>query len=185
MSITQSDIDEATMIAKNGAYKLAYELSLEAKYGGNIDCCLNKLKLLWMWANTMACQYVAVESEGFFQLLVTTPGSEWQLFAGDIAISPVGIVGVAGIPNNVMEAAIDEINDYQSDYVATLDTSGSDYVIRLTGPCSNLKLKIETNNIENRWVISGMSDGHCPDTNCLTDESIKKLIAKIKSTCTN
>ena len=53
---TQAEIDEAVMIAKNATYKLAYELGLEQKYGGVIDCCVTKLKLLWMYEQALSCQ---------------------------------------------------------------------------------------------------------------------------------
>jgi hypothetical protein len=53
---TQTEIDEAIMIAKNATYKLAYELALEQKYGGVIDCCVTKLKLLWMYERALSCQ---------------------------------------------------------------------------------------------------------------------------------
>ncbi len=55
MILLQADIDEAVMIGKNGSYRLANELALELKYGGNIDCCLCKLKRLWLWTRTLSC----------------------------------------------------------------------------------------------------------------------------------
>lgn len=54
--VSQIDINEAVMIAKNATYKLAYELTLEQRYGGNIDCCITKLKLLWMYEQALSCQ---------------------------------------------------------------------------------------------------------------------------------
>lgn len=62
MKITQAKIDEAVLLGKSAAYHLAYELSLEVKFGGKMGCCICNLKLLWLWTNTLACMNV-VEGE--------------------------------------------------------------------------------------------------------------------------
>ena len=53
--VTQIEIDEATLIAKTATYKLAAELAVEQKYGGNIDCCIKKLKMLWILTRRISC----------------------------------------------------------------------------------------------------------------------------------
>lgn len=55
MIITQEQIDEATMLGKSAVYKLAYELSLEAKLGGKIGCCMCNLKTLWLYVDALSC----------------------------------------------------------------------------------------------------------------------------------
>lgn len=71
---TQAEIDNAVMIAKNATYKLAFELALESKYGGVIDCCVTKLKLLWMYEQALACQDA---TEGALNCL--TDEDAWKL----------------------------------------------------------------------------------------------------------
>ncbi len=56
MSVKQADIDSAVLFLKGAMYTLAYELTIEAKYGGKSCCCWSQLKLLWMWKNVLACQ---------------------------------------------------------------------------------------------------------------------------------
>lgn len=53
--ITQTNIDEAVLLAKSASYKLAYELTLEVKYGGKIGCCICNLKLLWLYIDALSC----------------------------------------------------------------------------------------------------------------------------------
>lgn len=56
MIITQAQIDDAILTAKGAGYKLAYELVLEENYGGKVDCCYNKLTLIWLWFDALACE---------------------------------------------------------------------------------------------------------------------------------
>ena len=55
MSVKQSDIDTAVLIGKSATARLAYELAIEVKYGGNADCCMCKLKLLWSYTDALLC----------------------------------------------------------------------------------------------------------------------------------
>lgn len=56
MIITQDQIDDAILTGKGAGYKLAYELVLEENYGGKVECCYNKLNLIWMWVDALACE---------------------------------------------------------------------------------------------------------------------------------
>lgn len=55
MTITQTQIDDAVLLAKSASYRLAYELVLDVKYGGNIGCCMCNLKLLWLYTTDLSC----------------------------------------------------------------------------------------------------------------------------------
>lgn len=55
MSLTQAKIDDAVLIGKSAASRLADELAKEIKYGGKLGCCICNLQLLWLWTNTLAC----------------------------------------------------------------------------------------------------------------------------------
>ncbi len=55
MTITQTEIDQAVLNGKSAIYKLAFELSLEVRYGGNMGCCLCNLKLLWLYIDALKC----------------------------------------------------------------------------------------------------------------------------------
>ena len=59
---TQTQVDEAVMIAKNIAYNLAYDLTIKAKYGEDIKCCLPRLKLVWLYEGALACHVVGAET---------------------------------------------------------------------------------------------------------------------------
>jgi len=177
---TQAEIDEAVMIAKNATYKLAYELALEQKYGGVIDCCVTKLKLLWMYERALACHKEYLNASGTIELTLVE-----NLDFIIIYVNEVNISGTYTFTNDSeatqMALLAGVINAYQSDYVAYFDaTLGSVGKITLTGQdCTAGDITISTGKATS--VIVDLV-GVCT-VNCLTDEKAKKLIAKIKSMC--
>ncbi len=62
MALTQTKIDNAVLIGKSAALRLANELAQEIKYGGKLGCCICSLQLLYLWTNTLAC--ITVDEEG-------------------------------------------------------------------------------------------------------------------------
>jgi hypothetical protein len=183
---TQAEIDEAVMIAKNATYKLAYELALEQKYGGVIDCCVTKLKLLWMYEKALACQKQYVYANGTIELLtITTALDTISIRAGSTSISGTMAFVTTNVTTEMTRLAT-AINTYQTDYVAYFDaTLGSKGKVSLTAPTyapATLTATVVGSVSPPTLTLTGL-DGGEQALNCLTDEKAKKLIAKIKSMC--
>ncbi len=177
---TQAEIDEAVMIAKNATYKLAYELALEQKYGGVIDCCVTKLKLLWMYEKALACHREAVDATGTIEISVIPAGTEITILVDGEAISGVYTRTTSNQASEMILLTAN-INAFQEDYVAVFDSTQGTYgKIVVTGPsCTSVAM---TATVVNATVyVTGLT-GDCT-VNCISDEKAKKLIAKIKSMC--
>lgn len=179
--LTQAEINEAVMIAKNASYKLAYELTIEAKYGQNINCCLNNLKLLWMYENALACHTEYIKSNGSISFRTIVIGRYIEILINGIDICDTFIFGSTSYLTESQLLA-NAINAYQSDYIAYYNST--DNQIEITGvDCNNYEIVYKTNLSVNPTVV-GLSGGICA-ANCLSDEKARKLIAKIKSKCSN
>lgn len=177
---TQAEINNAVMIAKNATYKLAYELALEQKYGGVIDCCVTKLKLLWMYEQALACHLENVNATGTIEITVIPQGSTIDILVSEVTIS--GVYTRTTADQTVeMIALTAQINAYQDDYVAVFDsTQGTFGKIVVTAlNCTSVTM---TATVVNATVsVTGLT-GVCAN-NCLTDEKAWSLIGKIKSIC--
>jgi len=177
---TQAEIDNAVMMSKNATYKLAYELSLESKHGGVIDCCVTKLKLLWMYERALECHLEYQNANGTIEISVIPAGTEITILIDGEAISGVYTRTTANQASEMILLTAN-INAFQDDYVAVFDsTLGTMGKIVVTGPdCTDAEM---TATVVNATVVVTDLVGVCAD-NCLTDEDAKKLIAKIKSMC--
>lgn len=182
MNVTQAEIDEATMIAKNAAYKLAYELSLEAKYGGKIDCCMTKLKLLWMWANTLSCQTAIQDSVAEIEVTQISVGDTVNVLFGGETITGGAVTIESSNITDVMTGFCVIVNAIDG-YSATLNADKRSGVVEITGPCSNPVLEIISTG-DPAITYSGFSGGYCAAQSCLTDAKIKSLISKVRAMCT-
>lgn len=186
VTVTQIEIDEATMIAKNAAYRLAYELSLEKNYGGNIDCCVTKLKLLWMYVRAISCQKEQSNVSGSIMLVSCTAGDTIHIFIGGVGIGGIYTCGSSSISTE-MTGLINLINTSQTLYVATLTGSGNVKLISVaSGSCKNSLITASLTTLGMTLPvlsIDSLSGGYCSSSNCLSDDKTKKLIAKIRSMC--
>lgn len=179
MAVTQANIDEATMIAKNAMYKLAYELSIEAKHGGNIDCCIGKLKLLWLYRRAISCQQIYSTSLATYKIITSLSGVYDLLINGKTIINGTIITNGIHSPSVQMNSLVVLINFYNTDIVATYE----DGLIKIVGPCTNPVLSHYIS--EGSAEIVSFENGFCVGDNCLSDSKIEKLIIKIKKLCTN
>lgn len=180
---TQAEIDEAVMIAKNATYKLAYELALEQKYGGVIDCCVTKLKLLWMYEKALACHKEYFNAEGYVELLTVGDGSAISLRAGAETISSTYTAGTTNVVTEMI-GLTENIRAYGSDYDAvfdsTLGTSGKIVITAPTPASATLTATLAGSPVPTATLTSFVGSA---TINCISDEKAKKLIAKIKSMC--
>lgn len=184
MAVTQAEINEATIIAKNAAYKLAYELALEAKYGGKVQCCMTKLKLLWLWANILSCQTAIGESVATIEITTCTSGDALDILVDGETIVD-GPRNVATSDETTLMLGITAvINSMNSEYKATFDASIRKGIINLTGPCDNPVLSVVMTGADPVVVYEGFSDGYCAAKSCLTEAKIKSLISKVRAMCT-
>ncbi len=177
---TQAEIDEAVMIAKNATYKLAYELALEQKYGGVIDCCVTKLKLLWMYEKALACHREELNASGTVEISIIPVGTQITILVAGVAISGVYTRTTADQATEMIGLTAN-INAFQTTYRAVFDSTQGTYgKVVVTGvTCAD---KTMTATVVNATVYVTNLVGSCT-VNCLTDDKAKKLIAKIKSMC--
>lgn len=181
---TQLEIDTAVMVAKNATYKLAYELALERKYGGNIDCCVTKLKLLWLYKRALSCQKEYINSQGALEItLSAASGTTVNVFINDISISGVFVPSSTNVGAEMVLLA-DAINNYQTDHLAYFDLSlGNNGKITIVNDsCVEDVLEVVITGEGTATTRTKIVGGVCA-SNCLTDEKAKKLIAKINSMC--
>ena len=181
---TQAEINDAVMIAKNATYKLAYELSLEQRYGGNIDCCVTKLKLLWMYENALSCQVEANLASSTIEVVSITTGDIVNIRVGTTSIiNPY--TELSGSEGEAMLGLTSAINTYQGRYVATYDsTVGASGRITLDSPVSTTEsVVVSLTAVGLITPVVTATDLEVVNNNCLTNDKAKKLIAKIKSIC--
>lgn len=182
MSVTQAEIDEATMIAKNAAYKLAYELGLELKYGGKVDCCKRKLKLLWLWANTLSCQTAIQSAEGIVEITNVSIGNTINVLVNGESITDGVQISPTDNETTAMQALATIINEQDSEYTATFNGDKSKGEVYITGPCDAKLLTVVT--VGATVVVTDFTGGFCEDQSCLTETKLKSLIAKVRAMCT-
>lgn len=183
MNVTQTEIDEATLLVKNMAYKLAYELALEKKYGGNPDCCFTNLKRLWMWARLLSCQTAITSSSAEIELSSVSVGDSINIYFDGEPISSTPMTSGTTNITNAMKGIAAYINANASGYSATYNGDKRSGVVDITGPCSNPTLSITILSGSPGITSSGFTGGYCENKSCLTNEKIKNLIAKIRSMC--
>ncbi len=190
---TQTQIDNAVLLGKSSVANLAYELALELKYGGNIDCCLCNLGVIWGWTNALLCQKAIGSSTVVTAAVGTyTVGSSQVGQTINVYIDSVNISGnftiTSGTPSTTGSELATAINAYQSVYVATHGTPGpGPLVVTITGGCFNGAIVIVTTGTTS-IVSTAMAGGVCSaevteEDNCLTDVQTKEVIGKINSTC--
>lgn len=182
MALTQAQIDEAVMIAKNAMMRLAHELVLEQRYGGKIDCCFTKVKLLWNYFRALACHKEYINATGTLEISVIPVGSRITVFVGGVDISGLYTRTSADQATEMINLK-NQINAFQDDYVAIFDSTLGTFgkIVITAADCTDIALTVEVTNAT--VYVTGLT-GVCAD-NCLTEEDAKKLIAKIKSLCTN
>lgn len=176
-AVTQDEIDEAVLIGKRAVYLLANEIAIEQKYGGKTTCCKKRLKLIYTLLQPLLC--VEISNSFYIFSSIGTPGALYQLYINNIFIAEY----TAPANNNgSIEAAVAIANEFSNDYTfETIEIPGQDvYGIKMIGGCENFVIKI----INDKGQSTSFSSygGHCLD--CLNNETIKKLIGKIRAFCT-
>jgi hypothetical protein len=176
---TQTELDNATMIAKYATSTLAYELALEEKYGGNVNCCVTKLKLLHLYTKAIMCQTEMVEAEGSIDILEIEEGDTISVLVAGATIS-----GTFTATNSTvalqMGLLATQINAYQSVYEAYYDPAIGKMTVT-ADDCEAATMTVSTTGGPTITVAS-IAAGTCAN-NCLTDDSARALIGKIKSMC--
>jgi len=188
---TQLEIDTAVMVAKNATYKLAYELALERKYGGNIDCCVTKLKLLWLYKRALACQVEYTETTTLvdestvsytYRYDVKTQTSIYFNGLLVLAASEISFANLAAKLVTLSAALPTGVS------VVSGTLTETTYQLVWTGTCSNGIITMSTDNgrgvvVNTDYDLAGGVCSASTNPNCLTNEKAKKLIAKINSMC--
>lgn len=191
MTVTQTEIDSAVLLAKSSLYTLGGELALEKKYGGNIDCCFRKMELIWSWLDALVCEKQAVtgvESTGAIELTSLHLGDTVEIKVGGFSLTGPQLVISTNV-DLVMAAVPAVINAYQSLYVASFGVykGNGKSIILINGGCANRTITFTPTFVDtpSAAICTGMEDGVCEvkANHCLTDEKIKKLIHKINSLC--
>ena len=180
--LTQDIIDNAVLKIKTMQYKLNWELVKEEEYGGDISCCMTRLKLLWLWRRTLSCQQLAVPATGTIMLVEVEPMADlWiNVFVDEVSIS--GIISSTTISDQVafMNYMVGIINTYQSVYKATYDHDNQWIVISAGN--SNHTLTATYGNGAEPVTITNFVGGSIRK-GCLSDDQIKDLIGDINVMC--
>lgn len=175
--VTQSEINEAVLLGKKAVYSLANEIAIEKKYGGNTDCCYKRLKLIYTLLQPLLCVKTGLASYTFSSL--GTPGGNYQLYVNNELLFSY----VAPAANNTaVDNAIAYANSQEAGYtfesavIPGQDVKG----VKMIGTCENFVIK----RIDDKdtAVILNSSGGYCLD--CLNNDTVKKLIGKIRAFCT-
>lgn len=193
MLVTQTEIDNAVILGKSAVAKLASELALERKYGGNIDCCLCTLGVLWGWVQVLSCQREVVEDSeevlaiGYIKFDTAVVQNVINIFVDGVNISGDVTLGSTNVVT-AMTAVANAINDHQDVYVAEYNSDAG--LIILTGTCENEIISFTATGglSASRLTITQFFGGKCPyssEGNCLSVEDTKELIGKINSLCSN
>jgi hypothetical protein len=177
LEVTQAEIDEAVIIGKYASYKLASELLMEEKYGGNTKCCYKRLKLVYAFTTALVCQKNSLASYLLAQL--GTPGGIYIFTIGDESVT---FTAPAFSSEGVL-AAVELLNEAFENYTFEVESvAGQDvYGVRVTGTCTNFKLQSEDDKGNVYAVMT--TNGNC--MLCLDNEETRNLISKIKALCAN
>lgn len=177
IAVTQDEIDEAVLLGKQAVYSLANEIAIEKKYGGNTNCCMKRLKLIYTMLQPLLCVKTSLSTYIFSSL--GTPGGAYELYVNNELL----FAYTAPANNNgAVQSAIDYANQQDTGY--TFETAvipGQDvYGVKMTGTCEPFVIK-RIDDKGNEVTLNSFG-GYCLD--CLDNDTVKKLIGKIRAFCT-
>lgn len=177
IAVTQDEIDEAVLIGKNAVYKLAAEIALERKYGGKTDCCTKRLKLIYTVLQPLLCVRTSLSSYIFKSL--GTPGGAYTFSINNEVLFTYT---APAVNNDAIISAVNYANNQDTGYTFEIVTVlGQDvYGVKITGTCEPFVIKIT--NDKDQYSFYNSYGGYCLD--CLDNDTVRKLISKIRAFCT-
>ena len=184
--VTQLEVNDAVLKVKGMEYKLAWELAMDEKYGGDISCCIKRFKLYWAWRTVLSCQVVGVNAIGRIAVTDTSTANSLttlQITVGE-EIKPISEAITFGTYTLTqwLAAIAASVNSYQTVYKATSDATK----IYITGNCKNAyygnTLSYENVGEPVTATITDFAGGICKE-GCLSDDTLCSLIGKINSAC--
>ncbi len=159
--------------------KIADNLSIGSCYTEKLE----KLKILIGYLEALECYSISDEdilATGTIKLIsIPTSGVEINILVNGISISGIFTTTATGI-NSQSNALVNQINSYQSTYVATY-TLGSQ-TITLTGLCTNDTISLTTSDEKLTYTVIGFSGGYC-SINCLTEDQVLEMFERVSKYC--
>lgn len=177
ISVTQDEIDETVLLGKYAVYSLANEIAIEKKYGGKTDCCTKRLKLIYTMLQPLLCVKTGLSSYTFSSL--GTPGGSYELYVNNVLLFSYT---APANNNDAVISAVAYANNQNTGYTfETAIIAGQDlYGIKMIGTCEPFVIKRVDDKGTNVFLNS--TGGYCLD--CLDNDTVKKLIGKIRAFCT-
>lgn len=184
--ISQQDLNVRLQLAGCKYSDLAQRFNKDLLYGRK---CVTEnrtdLMLLNVYLEMLECYKVGipeVESVGYFQITTLSIGYTLEIFVNGVSITGVQ-TSVTTNRNTTMTALVTIINNYQSVYTASLDTTSDLYIVTLTGPCTGGIITYETSAQKEEITLKtqNLTDGVCEVTydNCLTEDELLVVFDKI------
>ena len=184
--VSQQDLDVRLQLAGCKYSDLAQRFNKDLLYGRK---CVTEnrtdLMLLNVYLEMLECYKVGipeVESLGYFQITTLSIGYTLEIFVNGVSITGVQ-TSVSTNRNTTMTALVTIINNYQSVYTASLDTTSDLYIVTLTGPCTGGIITYETSAQKEEITLKtkNLTDGVCEVTydNCLTEDELLVVFDKI------
>lgn len=182
MVLTQEIIDDAVLKVKGMQSKLAWELVKEEEFGGDISCCMTRLKLLWLWKNAIACKVLEVSSEATVKVIWSGPShiTSIHVYVNGEDIS--GLVTSSSTSATAwMQLITTSINAFQTTYKAIYDSTNA--IITLYAK-SGKELLVTTHSTWPGLTFETTDfTGYVEASGCISDEQTKALIGKINTMC--
>lgn len=143
---------------------------------------LKKLKILVGYLNALQCYSLnePTLATGYVVIFGIPSGGSLEVFINNLSISgPYTMTN--GTAAYEMQQLANQINDYQSTYVA--EYSALDARINITGTCGNPTLSLEEVD-KTGWGSgsAGLTGGICVD-NCLTEEQVLAMFDRVSTYC--
>lgn len=181
--LTQQDLDVRLQLINCCIGEKTADLLAKIKIGAKtVPCNLQELQVMQEMIEILKCYDVTLEevlATGSVTMNSSTPDTIINVSIGGISIS--GDLVITTSDTNAQTAILcDLINSFQSTYTAVLNTDNVQYVIELTGTCTNQLVTVES---EDTIVIEDLEGGVCLTDNCLTEVQVQAMFNWMAKKC--
>jgi len=181
MDLNQTDLILRLQKLKCCIATLSSELVSKIKIGApTVDCKLRDLQALIGMYESVKC-YDLTTTGATGSITIDNVGFGWlvEFFVDGVTICGEAIVITNSSESTQLSIIINAINSYQTDYVASVDSSGT-YKIKITSSdCTNEDLTYSltgSGEVQMQVSVDGLSGGDCNLYNCLTESQVKSIL---------